>query len=564
MKKLWLVSAPEKFDKDIDILLGVWCIKDKNPEYVNKYKLAFQPDPISSLEEMRFAESITRDFAESYLHVLVKQLNQQLDLDYSIKFWRIILMPWLLSLCQITWLKQKTLNDFLKNHQKEEIHVELVEDSINWSFRNTHDFVKNGILDSTFNHWLFSRLIESKIPVKWAVTYKKVDLSQRKTKSPKNIKQKIYDQLIFHFPILSVKGMGIISGLILQALISFKNITSLRKIRKKRIKSHHANSSLEWNLEWEDLVQKTIPKSVFSIKQKNVKPYKRIKHRVNCGSNLYYQEELKIKIATQVEKGLELVLSQHGGVYGTAAVHSLVSGVEYASADKYLSWGWKKTTYMNGDIIPSPSPYLSKFNYKKEANNIIFINSIKNVFPIRINSFRQPGDCFNERNYNYSFIKNLDTHLLDLFHYRPSLSYNGGGSTSSHDEQYINHLFPTVKMIKGDLHSQTMKCRLLVVDGPNTTFSIAMATNIPVIAFWNPLSDYIDGEAMPYFSALKDVGILFDNPEDAAKQVNEIWDTLDYWWQQPKLQKARQSWVTNYARKSKHWLKDWIKIIWNL
>ena len=84
----------------------------------------------------------------------------------------------------------------------------------------------------------------------------------------------IEPKLIFHFPILSVKGMDIISGLALQALISFRNITSLRRIRKKKIKSHHANSSLEWNLEWEDLVQKTIPKSVFSIKQKNVKPKK--------------------------------------------------------------------------------------------------------------------------------------------------------------------------------------------------------------------------------------------------------------------------------------------------
>ena len=119
-------------------------------------------------------------------------------------------------------------------------------------------------------------------------------------------------------------------------------------------------------------------------------------------------------------------------------------------------------------------------------------------------------------------------------------------------------------MIKGDLHTQTMKSKLLILNQPGTTFHIAMATNIPTICFWDPDFYKIDEYAKTYFDALFDVGIIFDNPIDASKKANKIWNDVNSWWQNPALQKVRSNWVWNYARTNNRWRREWIKTIWDL
>ena len=91
-----------------------------------------------------------------------------------------------------------------------------------------------------------------------------------------------------------------------------------------------------------------------------------------------------------------------------------------------------------------------------------------------------------------------------------------------------------------------------------------MSANIPTISFWNPDFYEIDECAKPYFKVLYEVGIIFNSPVDAARKANEVWENIDDWWKNRKLQKARRDWVWNYARTNKHWRRDWIKIIWDL
>ncbi|MBA7536407.1 hypothetical protein ES705_28671 [subsurface metagenome] len=71
-------------------------------------------------------------------------------------------------------------------------------------------------------------------------------------------------------------------------------------------------------------------------------------------------------------------------------------------------------------------------------------------------------------------------------------------------------------------------------------------------------------QAEPFFDNMKKMGILWETGGQAAQKVNEIWDNVNEWWNQPKIQKARKEWAWNYARTSKHWRRDWIKVIWNL
>lgn len=48
---------------------------------------------------------------------------------------------------------------------------------------------------------------------------------------------------------------------------------------------------------------------------------------------------------------------------------------------------------------------------------------------------------------------------------------------------------------------------------------------------------------------------------EAAEKVNQIWDDVEGWWKQPKVQKARKEWAWQYARTSKYWRWEWIKFL---
>ena len=238
--------------------------------------------------------------------------------------------------------------------------------------------------------------------------------------------------------------------------------------------------------------------------------------------------------------------------------------ISYAgSPGKSFRREWEKTSYQKEKIIPTSSPYLSKLKYNRKTEDIIFVNGIFGVLPVRINSFKQPTQVIKERNSNLLFIKNLDKSLLSKFYYRPSFSQKTGGPPSILDGEFINNHFPSVKLIKGDLHKKTMESKLLILNQPGTTFNIAMAANIPTISFWDPTFYEIDEYAKPYFEALYEAGIIFDSSIEAAIKANLVWKDIDSWWQNRKLQKAREDWVWNYARTSKYWRREWMDLIWD-
>jgi putative transferase (TIGR04331 family) len=63
------------------------------------------------------------------------------------------------------------------------------------------------------------------------------------------------------------------------------------------------------------------------------------------------------------------------------------------------------------------------------------------------------------------------------------------------------------------------------------------------------------------YQKMIEAGIFYLNPESLAKTVNEIWDSVEYWWNQESIQIARVEFCRQYARSSKSPLKDLRKIL---
>jgi putative transferase (TIGR04331 family) len=52
-------------------------------------------------------------------------------------------------------------------------------------------------------------------------------------------------------------------------------------------------------------------------------------------------------------------------------------------------------------------------------------------------------------------------------------------------------------------------------------------------------------------------GIFHDNPESAAKKVNEIYEDSMSWWLSSEVQEPKNRFCHRFARTSETWLSEW-------
>jgi len=110
----------------------------------------------------------------------------------------------------------------------------------------------------------------------------------------------------------------------------------------------------------------------------------------------------------------------------------------------------------------------------------------------------------------------------------------------------------------GPLTPDLLRCRLAVIDHPGTTLNITLAANTPTACFWKPeLVAYCD-QAKPYFDRLRDVGILHDDAEAAARHINDIAGDIAGWWRRDDTQSARRQWADAFARADRIWWWSWL------
>ena len=566
MKRLWLTNVPDDYHPNKDILLGPWCILGKEDKYFDLENLIFEPDAFNSKEEIINASKLTSNISEIYLKKIYQKLNKELKVSYSYGFWRILLTPWLITLIQTTWEKEILMNKIVKKYYNQNIEIELADD-IEWNFNSTHEFLTKGIKNIDYNFWLFSRLLEKQISPKWKINYRSINqnIQNKDAKRPQRLISKIYYYLKELFPTFSVYGINIFDALMLEFLLKLKTIKPKKisaldlNLQMHEAQKNNDNSKVDFDF----FIAKTLPKDILN-NVKNINNFLQWMNKkyILIGPVIYYDEKRKAQAAVAVENGANLIIAQHGGSYGVAAVHSMPTAIEYVHS-AFFSWGWTQTNYTSSSsssIIPFSSPLLSKFLYKRQTNKVIFVNTAMYSLQQRISSSPQPNQWVLERNNILNLIEHLDDNVYKDFWYRPFFKSPG----SLADKEFIKNKYPSINVLEGKLHIELMKCKLAILNHPDTTLNIALAANIPTICIWNSDSWYFDVYADKYFDELKNVGIIFHDPLKAAKKINEIWQDIDNWWNQEKIQKARKKWCYQYARTNKFWRKEWVKALWKI
>jgi len=108
------------------------------------------------------------------------------------------------------------------------------------------------------------------------------------------------------------------------------------------------------------------------------------------------------------------------------------------------------------------------------------------------------------------------------------------------------------------------KSRIYISTYNATTFLESLSWNIPTLIFWDVDHNELSKNAKYDFDLLKSVGIFHDTPESAAIHLTEVWDDIDSWWKDKKLQDIREDFCFKYSRKSKDPLSEFVLKIQSL
>ena len=557
-ERTWPVNEPILF-------LGEWCKRfSRKKKWLNNFNatLNYHWD---DREKLRKDFNYLQELHEILLKDLSKQLNIFHNSNYSIRYWRILIGPWLGFFIQVIFDRWSTLNNALNDYDINKCYI-LDRKSFSFIPKDMQNF-NNLSINDDWNEFIFGKLLQSH-------TEAKIDIIpvNGTNDEPISIVKKISDR----WPKVIVKKiMSIYSGLITRKNDHFFIIPHIPiftqialQIRLKQIPSFWFSSQLEycdlnlnqrnWVMDNSNSADKFIEAVCMLIPTQipiaYLEGFSTLKNYVNKSrwpknpssiftSNAYMDDELfKAWAAEKTESGAPLIIGQHGGNFGMT-LFAFYQDHQIAISDKFLSWGW-------GNSTNSKIKSLGNFRFKNEKleNNknggAVLIHLSLSRYSNHLFSAPISSQWLSYFNNQCDFIKILPSALRSQFLIR--LDNHGYGLDQ---KLRWKREFPDIKFDTDiSLTERLQRSRLCIVTYNATSLIETLAWNMPTIVFWNEEHWELNQNAKKVIDLLSDVGIFHKTPESAAQKVIEIWDDIDSWWADEELQNVRKLFCEHYSR----------------
>lgn len=278
--------------------------------------------------------------------------------------------------------------------------------------------------------------------------------------------------------------------------------------------------------------------------------------KVIFSANAWYCDEgFKQWAAASAEKGALLIGTPHGGDYGGLACMP-AENHETAIVDRYYSWGWERTDCI-AEVVPFPATKLvgrGEIGASNLKAGVLWVttNPPRYLLTYQLASF--PAFSHEYLVWQRRFAKSLHQKIVPLLRLRPHRE-DGGWDIVLRLKECLTGL--STETWETPFQESLVNCRLYVCDHFSTTFAEALAVNKPTILFWNPETNGLRPNAQPYYDLLRKSGILFDTPESAGEAVNQVYDDVETWWNDPERQNAVDIFCERFARNSNDAIELW-------
>ncbi len=566
LEQTWVEDQPVLF-------LGEWCRLHSRKSRWSNMNADVQSYHWDDRERFYADYVYLNNLYERVLEELAVKLNQIHGVDCGLRYWRILVGPWLAYFIHILFDRWINIENALNSY---EITGTIAVKRIKPLVANDMTEFLDLFLGDEWNHQIYLEIISkiSKISVS-LIKVNNQNLAKKPTKKKLTIKNcalNIYsrfakrfirdDDLFINRSYLTLYNEALLQcrfGQIPQFWIDQKPEQANFECKMREWKF-----SIKTQNNFEDFLLSQIPGQIprtyiegyksLIVKVKAL-PWPKSPKLLFSSSILWHNDVSKAYFAEKTQRGVPLVYGQHGGGYGTAKFH-FAEEHEIAIADKYLTWGWKNS--IDKKVIPIgifkvPKKIRRKFNERKKLLCL--------TLGISRYSYRLCAEsAINYQNYinrNFAFVSHLKGEVLEDFLLRLPPSDDGQDAFLRWRER-----FPSLEIDHGfrKINSLMRDARLVVQTYNQTGLLESLALGIPSILFSELNVTPIRETAVPYYAELKHAGIFHESPESAALHINNVWDDVDAWWGSDQVQTVIESFKKQYCYQPEN-LLDEIEIV---
>ncbi len=573
-KRYLITGADErtwKFDRPV-VFLGEWC-KTFDRKHIWQAMDAITAEPYGLgliQKDSDFAEA--RKLEDMLFPILCNVLNQQHGVKHNERFWRIVLGHWFRRIVDVLLNRVKTLENCLNVYEitgasfyAKEGYALTTPDSYSaiWAFN-----------DDRWNIELYARILTlldlARFPLETIKGIKSTGFYFKALGTTRTFKKtvlKIAHQQLGNCLSWFVRDNDafIINSYLpkneeIKLQLTLKQCPQLWTIPKLQV-PEKPDGVLRENLtnkiaskSYSNNLHKILSLMLFELLPtcylegfKNLdelakrQPWPRLPKFIFTSNNFDTDEIFKVWAANKIESGSKYLIGQHGNNYGT--YRYMHPSIEELTADKFLTWGWT-------DGLPQHTPaFVFKTLVRKAEsyNPQGGILLIEDMFYHRLDTWDR---CAEHKDYFMDQIKFTQLLLKDpsaklIVRLHSSFKYN-----NPYENEIWHEINPAIKIDVGDsnIEDLTANSRLVVHSYDSTGLLETLSKNIPTLAFWRDGLDHLRVSAEPFYQLLVNAGIIHFTAESVAYKVNEIWDNVDEWWQQSKVQDARERFCDRYAK----------------
>jgi putative transferase (TIGR04331 family) len=577
VKSLLLTATEHLIAKDT-LMLGKWCKNTRNSEH----QTFAYPWNNRKLLEDDYSEATKME--ELLLLRLTGELNFIHKTDFKVDSWRIILGAWLGVLTQVIAERQRCLLDCLESNKDiDTIFVKDLPSEPIVPVTTIHFFDLTGV--DVWNDWLYQKLIDGlgrDFHLRQVVTTK-AELSEAFHSKP-SIKLKAIKRLLNRisgalktnrssFIVSSYLGwrgdlslymkLGQAPKYWWSEIPKLHDIEQPSSMRKEFVARLIARAKTDHEKVVSEIVADQIPQAFLEdflhLSDQAKTSSWPTKPRVIFTSNgTWFDEVFKIWAAERRQsENTRLVLSQHGGNYGISKLN-FAERMEVSQADTFVSWGWNDSIQQN--VVPLSSGKLFNQRIRHHAKNEGSLLLVQASFPRYSNwigSFPigpQTATYFDQQRYFFEELSNAIQKKSIVRLYPKDFGWY-------EKEKWLKR-FPSIEFDPNpSMYNSMARCKLFVCSYNATTYLESLSSGIPTIMFWDPDLWEIREDALPYFSALENLGILHYSPDSAAAYINRIWADIENWWNEPERQKVVSDFTFRFARSENDWVDQLASVL---
>jgi len=563
------------------LLLGPWCLTaEKNKGLLEGRKYCLVPSPWKPASRIKEALDYCHNLYEQLMPQFSQNLNFVHQTRYPERYWRILIGPWLLQFIGVLYDRYKRIEKAMGIFPHLYTQA-LPRQRCRLAYSDTYDFY-NKVNQDYYNLKLFSlaayELCPDNIIVKDYNSENKIHTRRY------SLKRKLYNRIAEVFDSFS-KGSIVLADMYHLThpdmfIIGCK--TGFRRVRfidfepaEEKLLSNKYSSELRKKMKlketadrFQSLLYKVLPEALPMCYMENYKFYKTSIDNISNTSSIrvvgssvgwLFNERFKFFAAEVNSNEPKLNLEfQHGGGYGI----SLSSPVQLLALERdiFYTWGWHSRK--DDKFKPLPSPRLSRLKntYSPRLDKVLFISTATPRYLYRLHTTILADDMPKYFEDKRIFFQALPGEIKNKLLYRPYPCDYGWKEI-----EIVKKICPNAKfLLKGKLSKWMQKVKLAVIDHPHTSFIEALATNVPTILYWDHQAYLIKADSEKYFELLREAGIVYNNPKEAAQKAVEVFSNPLDWWSSEKIQKARNAFLEQIGYAKKNWMDYWVKEIHRL